>query len=121
MNPLDLVTSRDHLPEDRLDWGTLQWLSSAKLQPGAQQTLGLCTILPGKGNPLHYHPNCEEVLHVLTGIGRHRVEEAWVDLKPGVTIRIPAGVRHMLVNEGTEPMLCVIAFSSGERETVFLD
>jgi quercetin dioxygenase-like cupin family protein len=121
MNPMDLVTVRDTLPEDRLEWGTLQWLSNAKLQPGAEQTLGLCTILPGQGNPLHCHPNCEEVLHVLAGVGRHRVEEEWVDLRPGVTIRIPKGVRHNLVNQGTEPMLCVIAFSSGDRQTMFLE
>ncbi|MCX6926938.1 MAG: hypothetical protein NT154_27580, partial [Verrucomicrobia bacterium] len=28
---------------------------------------GLATILPGKSNPMHYHPNCGEVLYVISG------------------------------------------------------
>jgi mannose-6-phosphate isomerase-like protein (cupin superfamily) len=44
-----------------------------------------------------------------------------VDLRPGSTIRIPAGVRHNMENTGAEPIVCLIAFSSGTRETVFLE
>jgi quercetin dioxygenase-like cupin family protein len=115
------VTRADQLPVEQLDWGTLQWLCSAKLVPGAQQTIGLCRIDPGRGNPLHYHPNCEEILHVLAGTGRHSIDGQWIELRPGVTVRIPAGVKHNLINEGGDTMVCVIAFSSADRQTVFLD
>ena len=121
MNPEKLVTQRDDLPEQSFPWGTLRWLCNAELQAGAQQTLGICHILPGQGNPLHYHPNCEEILYVLAGRGRHSLDGAWVELRPGTTIRVPTGVHHNLINEGAAAMICMIAFSSGDRQTVFVE
>jgi quercetin dioxygenase-like cupin family protein len=103
------------------DWGVLQWLCNDRLSPGAAQTLGLCRIEPGKCNPAHYHPNCEELLYVWSGRGRHLLDETWMAVRPGTTVRIPAGVKHQLRNEGDEVLVCVIAFSSGDRRTVFLE
>jgi quercetin dioxygenase-like cupin family protein len=102
-------------------WGTLQWVCNEKLAPGAQQTLGLATILPGHGNPLHFHPNCEEVLYVLSGCGTHSSEDQTIELKPGTTLCIPAGIKHKLTNTGREPLKTLISFSSGDRKTVFLE
>jgi quercetin dioxygenase-like cupin family protein len=119
--PDPAVTERDDLPTESFDWGTLQWLINDRLAPGAEQTLGICHILPGRRNPVHYHPNCEEVLTMLAGTGRHSYDGQHVDLRPGSTIRIPAGVRHNMENTGAEPIVCLIAFSSGTRETVFLE
>lgn len=42
-------------------------------------------------------------------------------LQRGSVIRIPAGVRHNLSNIGSETIVCLISFSSGDRETVFLE
>ena len=111
----------DDLQIQTFDWGTLHWLANAKLFPGAVQTFGLCQLHPGKKNPLHYHPNCEELLYVLEGRGRHSIDGQWVELRSGTAIRVPVGVKHNLTNEGTETMVCVIAFSSGDRQTVFLE
>lgn len=116
-----ILTQQAELETQEMDWGRLVWLCNDKLMPGAQQTLGLCTLFPGKGNPLHYHPNCEEVLHVLSGSGRHSLGDDWFELQPGSTIRIPQNVRHHLRNTGTDDLVCVIAFSSGDRQTVFLE
>lgn len=115
------ITRRDDLPVETFDWGTLQWLCNGMLIPGATQTIGLCEIAPGKRNPVHYHPNCEEVLHMFSGTGRHRLDDDFVELRAGMTIRIPANVRHHLENTGTEPIECLIVFSSGDRQTVFLE
>jgi len=117
----NLVTRLEMLTPEPFDCGRLVWLCNDRLLPGALQTLGLSTILPGKQNPLHYHPNCEELLHVLSGRGRHRIGDEFVDVRPGTTIRIPTAAVHNLVNTGTEPLECLIAFSSGDRQTVFLD
>jgi quercetin dioxygenase-like cupin family protein len=114
------VTDNDQLREEVFPWGTLKWLCNAKLSPGALQTVGLCHIAPGQRNPRHFHPNCEEVLHMLSGNGQHSFDDDAIELKAGMTIRIPAGVTHNMSNTGTEPIVCLIVFSSGERETVFL-
>jgi len=118
---LGLVTDAALLPTEKFDWGTLKWLCNATLVPGAMQTVGIAEILPGKRNPVHFHPNCEEVLYVLSGQGRHSFDDRAVDLKAGMTIRIPAGVKHNMFNTGTEPLTALITFSSGDRKTVFLE
>ena len=116
-----IVIDSDQLPDESFAWGTLKWLCNAKLSPGAAQTLGLCHIWPGQRNPRHFHPNCEEVLFMLAGSGQHSFDDELVELRRGSVIRIPAGVRHNLVITGSEPIVCLIAFSSGVRETVFLE
>jgi quercetin dioxygenase-like cupin family protein len=121
MDAQSFVLMSDNLPTEVFPWGTLKWLCSDRLLPGAAQTVGLCQIHPGQRNPVHYHPNCEEVLYMLAGIGTHSFDDEAVELKAGAIIRIPAGVRHNLVNTGMETITCLIAFSSGGRETVFLD
>ena len=108
-------------PKETFDWGTLQWLCSDALSPGAALTVGLCHIRPGQKNPVHYHPNCEEVLYMLAGSGEHSFDGETIGLTAGSTIRIPAGVRHNLHNAGDQTIVCLIAFSSGRRETVFLE
>lgn len=116
-----LVTNSDELEEETFEWGTLKWLSSAKLSPGAEQTVGICRIFPGKRNAVHYHPNCEEVLYMLAGEGQHSLDGKMVAVRAGSTIRIPTGMRHNLANTGSETITCLISFSSGRREAVFLE
>ncbi len=120
-NTIPFVVNSDQISGESFDWGTLKWLCNAKQSPGAQQTVGICHIRPGQTNPLHYHPNCEEVLVMLAGSGQHSFDGTLIELTPGSTIRIPAGVKHNLANTGSETIICLISFSSGERETVFLE
>lgn len=115
------VTQSAHLPVESFEWGTLQWLCNSKLMPNAEQTLGLCQIWKGKRNQLHYHPNCEEVLYMISGRGLHSLDEQQVELVSGSTIRIRTGVTHNLENIGDETLVCMIAFNSGDRQTVFLN
>lgn len=114
------VTDITQLPVEKNDWGTLQWVCNGKLMPGAEQTVGLATILPGKQNPVHYHPNCEEVLYVIGGEGIQSYDGRTVPLKTGMTIRIPANVKHNLQNTGNEPLRTLVSFSSGDRQTVWI-
>ena len=58
---------------------------------------------------------------MLSGKGEHRFDGRTAALGPGMTIRIPAGVKHNLKNTGTEPIRCLISFSTGDRQTVFLE
>ncbi|MCX6910592.1 MAG: cupin domain-containing protein [Verrucomicrobia bacterium] len=119
--PAVCATHADQIPAQEFPWGTLKWVCNEKLALGAQQTLGLASILPGHGNPIHFHPNCEEVLYVLSGCGTHSSDGQTIELKPGMTLCIPAGVKHKLTNTGVEPLKTLISFSSGDRKTVFLE
>lgn len=118
---LALTTHTDHLPIQSFAWGTLQWLANGQVLPGTTQTLGICHLFPGQSNPPHYHPNCEEILYVQQGEGRHLLDDQWIPVKPGSIVRIPTGMKHQLVNEGADALITVIVFSSADRQTVFLE
>lgn len=102
-------------------WGSLRWVCNQRIDPRAEQTFGLVTILPGQQNPLHYHPNCEELLYVLAGECEHRYGDRSVHLSTGDLIRVPTGVHHNARNTGAEPLRLVVSFSSGDRQTVMVD
>ena len=102
------------------DWGAIQWLCNREIDPDAQQTFGLVFINPGQQNPPHYHPNCEELIYVLSGECDHRLGEATIHLEPGSLLRIPAHTVHCAVNTGWEPVRMVIVYNSADRETVFV-
>ncbi len=98
------------------DWGGLVWYASGKLGNSAELTVGKCTILPGRENPLHWHPNCSETLVVVAGRIAHRIEDgSRVELGPGDTITIPAGLVHNARCISAEPAEMFIAFSSADR------
>ena len=120
-DPRRFVSDACLLSTEKFDWGTLQWLCNERLFPGAEQTVGICHIHPGCRNQRHYHPNCDEVLYMISGRGLHSFEDGDIELRAGMTIHIPVGVTHNMANTGTEPITCLISFNSGDRQTVFVD
>ena len=101
------------------DWGQLDWFADGPSDSSDHLTVGQCTLKPGQQNPRHYHPNCEEVLHLVTGSIDHYVEdEGWLPMKPGDTITVAANVWHQARNTGDGPATMIICFSSAHRETV---
>jgi quercetin dioxygenase-like cupin family protein len=104
---------------DTFDWGELHWYASGPLHNASGVTVGRCILKPGCANPIHYHPNCEEVLHVLSGTIEHYVEgRDWFEMRAGATITIAANIRHGARNIGAEPAHLLICFSSADRQTV---
>jgi quercetin dioxygenase-like cupin family protein len=82
-------------------------------------TVGRCVLAAGKQNPRHYHPNCEEVLHVLSGSIEHYVDgEGWFAMNEGDTISIAQGVWHHARNIGDDEAHLLICFSSEDRKTI---
>ena len=99
-----------------MDWGQISWMVGAKEMPGAEQTFGVVTIHPGRRNPLHLHPNCEELLYVMSGTCDHKLGDEMLQMKPGDVIRIPRGVEHWAQCTSAEPLVAVICFSSADRQ-----
>lgn len=96
----------------------IKWLFSGQTTPGAEQTLGYVVIQPGQKNPLHAHPNCEEVLYLISGQLDHSLEDAVHRLNPGDAIRVPAGVKHDARCVGDEPAAMIVCYSVANREMV---
>jgi quercetin dioxygenase-like cupin family protein/type 1 glutamine amidotransferase len=99
-------------------WGRLTWYVSGDLKNSDTMTVGLAEISPGKENPRHYHPNCDEVLHVLQGQILHTINDRTVEMSTGDTVSIPAGTKHNAKNIGTETAKLAISFSSADRQVI---
>ena len=100
------------------EWGTIEWLINGDLVPGAEITVGRVTINAGARNPLHYHPNTEEVLHLLAGQLDHRIGDETVSITAGDTIHVPKGVVHQGINTGSVDAHMIVAYPTGHREMV---
>jgi len=111
-----------HRGEDKVvpqTWGELTWYVSADQHSSATMTVGKCVLRPGQQNPRHFHPNCDEVLHVVSGTIVQSLEDGRAEtMHAGDTVSIPAGVHHSAKNIGTEDAVLFIAFSSAHRQVV---
>ncbi len=121
MQTASFVASIRTQPPEVTPWGQLQWLVGGEQMPGAEQTLGVVTIRPGQRNPLHEHPNCEELLYVVSGACDHKLDDDLFQLSPGDVIRIPRGVPHWAMCTSDEPLVAVISFSSPDRQATTLE
>jgi quercetin dioxygenase-like cupin family protein len=99
-------------------WGRITWYASGSLGNSATMTVGEAVIRPGQENPRHYHPNCDEILHVVRGRILHSMGTQQVEMTVGDTVSIPTGVRHNARNIGTEDAVLAISFSSAHREVI---
>lgn len=98
-------------------WGELRWLVSRKLGNSENMTFGRVIIPAGVSNPRHRHPNCDEVVHLLSGQIEHSLGDESFTMEPGDTISIPAGIWHNARALGDIDAEMVISFSSADRET----
>ena len=99
-------------------WGHIVWYVSRELRNSDTMTVGEAVIKPGQENPRHFHPNCDEVLHVLKGHILSTLGDQTADLKEGDTVSIPAGTRHSAKNIGADDAVLSMSFSSADREVV---
>jgi mannose-6-phosphate isomerase-like protein (cupin superfamily) len=93
---------------------------NGKIDPEASQTLGIVQINPGQRNPLHMHPNCEELLYVISGSAENIIGNKKFTIGPGDLVRIPKGVPHQAITIGSKPFRAVISYSSNDRQVVNL-
>lgn len=64
---------------------------------------GLATFVPGRTEPLHVHPDAEEINIILEGEGQLITDKDVIDCKPGEWQFIPKGVPHSHTNQGRAP------------------
>ena len=106
---------------NNFDWGSIQWLISGELFPGANITFGFVEIEPGHKNPRHYHPNSDEILYLLEGELEHSVGDEVFHLTPGTAIFIPQDAEHDARSTGEQTARMVVAYPTGDRQAVMLE
>jgi quercetin dioxygenase-like cupin family protein len=117
----DYVVSDADVEAVESDWGWLTWLVSHETSDDAEMTVGVCTIKPGKRNPEHFHPNCEEILFVIEGECDHTLGQEVTHLTRGMMIRCPARVPHYAINVGGRPLRALVCFSAPDRQTEIVE
>ena len=103
-----------------MESGALTWFASRQLGNSEAMTVGLATLPPGGMSLRHFHPNCEEVLHVLHGRIVHTMGDDEAGMEAGDTVTIPANTIHNARNIGDADAILFICFSSADRETVWV-
>jgi quercetin dioxygenase-like cupin family protein/type 1 glutamine amidotransferase len=103
---------------EREPWGKLEWFASQGLGNSNVMTTGMVTIDVGKETPLHYHPNCDEILHVLRGRIMQRVADREYELQAGDTISIPEGMSHQTRNIGSDAAVLSLSYDSPDRISI---
>jgi len=74
-------------------------------------TVGLAVFPEGSAPDGHVHDTQEEVIHVVSGRGRLVTPDGTVELLPGTSAYIPAGLHHATVSSGPGPLELLCAFS----------
>lgn len=113
-----VVLRADEVKPEPQSWGMLKWFASRALGNSTKMTTGEATVAVGKANPVHWHPNTDEVLHVVSGHIMHRVGDQEYEMRAGDTVVIPEGTRHNARNIGTEDAVLAISFNSADRYTI---
>jgi quercetin dioxygenase-like cupin family protein/type 1 glutamine amidotransferase len=113
-----IVIKKDDNKVTEMPWGQLRWFTSAEMKNSRVMTTGMAIIKPGKSNPRHFHPNCDEILHVISGKISHTMNEVTVEMEAGDTVSIPQGVLHNATNIGDTDAVLGISFNSAYREAV---
>jgi len=100
----------DEVETQVFDWGNLKWLSATDVTGAQKFSMGIVLLAPGKGHATHTHPGCEEVLYVISGVGKQTVLGEEKDLKPGMVVFIPEGAEHSTFNTGWETLKLVAVY-----------
>ncbi len=64
----------------------------------------LMTLLPGEDIGVEVHPNVDQFFRVESGTGTAHIDGKEYELADGISVVVPAGVEHNLVNTGDTPM-----------------
>lgn len=72
---------------------------------------GLWWLAPGHQSEPDIHPDAPEVYFVVAGEGILELEEERYPVKQGMTVYIPAGVKHQTFNTGTQELCYYFFFS----------
>ena len=66
---------------------------------------------PGSEQPLHSHPEAEQVYVIVAGNGLMRVDQEEQEVGPGTLVFIPPGANHAIRNVGSTALTFVSATS----------
>jgi oxalate decarboxylase/phosphoglucose isomerase-like protein (cupin superfamily) len=98
------------------DGGRWKALVAPETVGKANMIVGLYWLSKGERHLLHHHETAAEFYYVVSGSGRFTLGSREIHGKPGLTLYIPAGVKHAVVNDGEEHLCIMWGFDCGDLE-----
>ncbi len=95
--------------------GHMQWIIDQSINSASDISLAEMTIYPGETSELHRHNNCTEIIYILSGTVRQRIDDRWIVLETGESCLIPIGSAHQTQNLGQMDSRMILAYSRGTR------
>jgi len=87
-------------------------VQTIKKKPGAFQ-LVLMTLKPKEDIGFEKHPGVTQFFYIISGLGQAIVEDEHFALGPGISIIVPPGNRHNIINESkTKPLKLFTIYTS---------
>jgi quercetin dioxygenase-like cupin family protein len=78
------------------------------------------SLSPGRGTPLHVHPNQDEIFYVLDGSYRFKVGEELYNLSTGDSIFLPRAIPHAWTQISAKGKMMVTLQPAGKLENFFV-
>lgn len=108
--------SPDDVETQVFDWGSIKWLSEPRVTNADKFSAGVVILSPGKGHTRHNHPGVEEILYIISGVGRQMVEDdqgkpIYQEVREGMMVHIPADVYHETINTGWAPLTLLAIYA----------
>jgi mannose-6-phosphate isomerase-like protein (cupin superfamily) len=87
------------------------------LWTGSHAQLVVMTIPPGGEIGEEVHPDTDQLLTFVSGIGEARVAGETKKVEPGDLVAVPAGAKHNFVNAGPNPLVLYTVYGPPEHAT----
>ncbi len=97
-----LKVAADDVAANRRRGGDIRLTLSPKTVGCTSGFGGVLRLQPGEFVAEHYHPYSEEFVHVVYGDLEMSLDGEPVRLGPGDSLLVPIGIKHRLVNVGSE-------------------
>ena len=94
----------------------MDWLIDGDINPDAEISLARMTLAPGALSERHFHSNCSETVHMLSGRIEFLGDNEYSVLQAGDTLLIERGQAHQMRNITDQPAVMILAYSAGSRD-----
>jgi quercetin dioxygenase-like cupin family protein len=112
------ITAENVIHED-YPWCHVEIMSNPQLTDAKHLIQVRATFQAGQMHKFHHHPGREEIIYILSGKCRQWIGEEMRELQPGEMAHIPAGLPHMTLNPGPDPLVFLAILSPVEAPGEF--
>lgn len=90
------------------EWGQIEWMYEPENELYTVMNIGIITIFPRKSQKIHVHYGDEQLIYVLSGIGKQSINGKVSETKEGMIFHMNPGDMHDAENTGDENLVEIL-------------